>query len=262
VNNPALLDSLIRYSNVTVNCVGRSDHPADWDELKSHPDYDLWLIVRGSIGMERYGSCGRVSPGDVVVHQPGLEYRANALDGPVAFRFCHFGFSLGANPRVLGRFRLPWLIPAGAVRKETQGLIRAMDDFHGLSLMAQTGGVMVLLARILEYETLPTADSDLEAIAPVLRYVQDNLDRSLTVDELAEVARMSPSRFFEHFRGVIGLSPAKYVKALKMRLAAELLMEKRHSIKEIAFRLGYPDQFVFSKTFKKWHHVPPSRFGE
>jgi AraC-like DNA-binding protein len=45
-----------------------------------------------------------------------------------------------------------------------------------------------------------------------------------------------------------------------MNRARDYLYEKNYTIQQIAGFLGYPDPFTFSKAFKKFYNVPPSKF--
>ena len=66
--------------------------------------------------------------------------------------------------------------------------------------------------------------------------------------------------FIEYFKRTLGISPGQYIKSLKMNLARDYIYEKKYSVKEIAYMLGYTDQYTFSKAFKKQFNTPPSRF--
>ena len=59
----------------------------------------------------------------------------------------------------------------------------------------------------------------------------------------------------------MGVSPMKYIIYLRMQKAVELLKRKTFSISQIAYALGYKNQFYFSKEFKKYFGLPPSKYG-
>ena len=56
------------------------------------------------------------------------------------------------------------------------------------------------------------------------------------------------------------MSPIKYIIMLRMRRAVELLEKRTFSISQIAYALGYKNQFYFSKEFKRFFGVQPSKY--
>jgi transcriptional regulator GlxA family with amidase domain len=93
-----------------------------------------------------------------------------------------------------------------------------------------------------------------------IHYMAANLNRPLQVATLASLANVSPSHFFALFKQVTGCPPMDYFTRLRMRHAGELLGSTSASVKEVAAALGYDDPFYFSRVFKAFHHVPPSRY--
>ncbi len=102
-----------------------------------------------------------------------------------------------------------------------------------------------------------------ERLLPVLDHIRRNFTRQITTRELAERISLSPPQLFNLFREAMGMSPGKYVQMQRMRRAQELLlMESDMRICEIAEKSGYPDQFHFSRLFKKSFGVSPELFRQ
>lgn len=59
----------------------------------------------------------------------------------------------------------------------------------------------------------------------------------------------------------MGVSPMKYIIYLRMQKAVELLKRKTFSISQIAYALGYKNQFYFSKEFKNTLDIPHLNMG-
>lgn len=93
----------------------------------------------------------------------------------------------------------------------------------------------------------PSADRIQRAIA----YIRDNLDRDLTVADLAEVACLSPFQFSRMFKQVTGSTPHAFVSAARLETAKRLLGERTLSLAEIAHRSGFSGQAAFSTAFKR-----------
>lgn len=86
-------------------------------------------------------------------------------------------------------------------------------------------------------------------IDETLLFLQRNIHRSLTLNEMAEHAKMSKSHFSRLFKKQTGYSPIDYFIRLKMQHAC-MLLSTRISIREIALQLGYEDPYYFSHSFK------------
>lgn len=93
-----------------------------------------------------------------------------------------------------------------------------------------------------------------------IAYMVQHLDQPLQVATLAAQARVSSSHFFALFKRRIGSAPMDYFTRLRMQRACRLLEDTGFSIKEISSKLGYDDQFYFSRVFKSINGVAPSAY--
>jgi AraC family transcriptional regulator len=94
----------------------------------------------------------------------------------------------------------------------------------------------------------------------VRKYIQDNLDQPLSLDEIAKVALLSPNYFSSIFQQSIGMTPHKYVLQQRVEYAKELLMYSKLSLVEIAHKCGFPGQSQFTTIFRKHMEVTPGQY--
>ena len=99
-----------------------------------------------------------------------------------------------------------------------------------------------------------------ERLVPVFDYINDNLGASISVKDLAKVAHMSLSRFFPYFKSQMQQSPMDYVKKTRINRACRLLVTTELSISGIAERVGFSNQFHFSRVFKEICGETPSDY--
>lgn len=91
-------------------------------------------------------------------------------------------------------------------------------------------------------------------------YMQQHIDRMLSVRELAKYVDLSESHFSMVFRNKTGSSPMDYFISLKMQEAIRLLTNQSLKIKEVAFQLGYGDPYYFTRIFTKQIGSSPGSF--
>ncbi len=104
-----------------------------------------------------------------------------------------------------------------------------------------------------------TSDKDKE-FADKLQAVMDQQlgNAQFTIDEFASVMGLGRTVFYRKVRGVTGYSPNEYIRIIRMKKAAELLLENRYTVAEVSYKVGINDPFYFSKCFKQQFGVAPS----
>ena len=97
-----------------------------------------------------------------------------------------------------------------------------------------------------------------ERLTSAIRYMKNNLDKNITIEELASVSYMQPTYFIRRFKKCYNSSPMAYFKTLKINKAMELLLTTDDEIESIAKTLGIEDASYFSRWFKKSCAVSPA----
>ena len=131
------------------------------------------------------------------------------------------------------------------------------EELHRLLQRLET----TLLAR--EQQMVSRRVSDAAALAESVRiYLQENYDKTVDFSALADSLAVSAPYLSKVFHEQAGTSPSKYLTDIRMREARKLLMDTGLTVQEIAARVGYPDPFHFSRSFKKTVGVSPAQFRE
>jgi AraC family transcriptional regulator len=94
----------------------------------------------------------------------------------------------------------------------------------------------------------------------VLEYVEEHLGTSLSLEQLATVARVSAYHFARQFKTATGLPPHQYVITRRVERAKELLQACDRSLAEIAMNVGFSDQSQFCHHFKRLIGITPGQF--
>ncbi len=110
--------------------------------------------------------------------------------------------------------------------------------------------------------TVLSRSSQDKAFAERLQQItEENMaNPQLSVDDLASHMNMGRTIFYRKVKGVIGYSPNEYLRIMRLKKGAELLITTSDSIAEISYQIGFNDPFYFSKCFKQQFGVTPSAY--
>ena len=98
-----------------------------------------------------------------------------------------------------------------------------------------------------------------QRLQKVIRYIELNLQLTLTTDELAKEACYSSFHFHRLFKACTGETVYGFRKRLVLEQAAKKLMHNSHSITDIALQAGYDNQSSFNKAFRQQYGVTPGQ---
>ncbi len=115
-------------------------------------------------------------------------------------------------------------------------------------------------AQFVEAPVPPQRRSGADDLAQVCDWVVAHLADPLQVDDLAARAHMSPRTFARRFREVTGETPARWVLAQRVGLAAQLL-EQGHGVEEVARRSGFGSAATLRTQFGRWRGTSPSAYA-
>lgn len=108
-----------------------------------------------------------------------------------------------------------------------------------------------------QFSTLLELEPKSDRIQTVLTYAKRNLRKTLSVEELAKVAHLSPRQFSRLFRTETGRSPAKAIEGLRAEEARIMIESGEHSIDEVAEHTGFGDRDRMRRAFRRAFGQPP-----
>lgn len=101
-------------------------------------------------------------------------------------------------------------------------------------------------------------EDNIQKIKQVKQYIQQNLDRELHREEIAEQVFLNASYLSRLFSKYTGMSLKEYITFEKMKLAHTLITTTNLSISIIALKVGYTNFSYFSQLYKQQYGVTPS----
>lgn len=106
---------------------------------------------------------------------------------------------------------------------------------------------------------LAEPESHAARVAKALHLMHENIARTLRVEELAEVARMSLSSFHQHFKAMTSMTPLQFQKQLRLLEARRLMVTEDANVTEAAYQVGYESASQFSREYSRMFGVAPKR---
>jgi len=99
-----------------------------------------------------------------------------------------------------------------------------------------------------------------EEIQRAVRYMNQNLNKKITIGDLAEHVFLSHSGLIWKFKRELNTSPSNYLYLLRMRNAKRFLLSSPYSITEISEKCGYQSPYYFTNAFRKYSGMSPTAF--
>ena len=117
--------------------------------------------------------------------------------------------------------------------------------------------LQLILSEIYFREKIDESTMQDRHVTMVIRFMYQNLEKNLSLQQIADEVKLSKSYLNTIFKAQTGRAPVEFFIHLKMKEACKLLKSTDLYIYEICARLGYEDQYYFSRIFKKAVGMPP-----
>jgi AraC-like DNA-binding protein len=97
---------------------------------------------------------------------------------------------------------------------------------------------------------------------PALAYIRDHYQQPISNRQLADVSKMSLRAFERQFLAGFHLTPQKYLRKLRLRIASRALIYTDQSLSEVALSCGFADQSHFTREFRRQFDRTPRDYRE
>ena len=139
-------------------------------------------------------------------------------------------------------------------------LEKAVDELYRASDLSQAMDILGDGIRRLEEVFTVNPQMMHREIETVKQYIYANYDKELSVDMLAEQVFMAPSYLSHIFKKETGQNLSKFIKALRMEKAREMLTDSHKKIVNISCDVGYPNVSYFCQSFREYFGVSPQKY--
>ncbi len=110
-----------------------------------------------------------------------------------------------------------------------------------------------------EVVRLTLANSHPQRVIRAIHSLRDRFAEAVRIEELASVARMSPSAFHRQFKAITSMTPLQYQKQLRLLEARRLLIAEAANVETAAFQVGYESPSQFSREYSRMFGLSPRR---
>lgn len=236
------------------------------------PDHELVLITAGCGQVRVDGKEHDIHPGHLLYFWPGVQHTLkNDPIRPMSFQVIHFSFAQvnynNSHWQIsLEEAQLP--VPAVQLSPNHKLLGNQFKEIShhwaqppvGNSLICR-GLFLQLLHQIISSQPAgPGTQQAMTAVQATLDVIHAQYAGSLLVRDLAEMAGLSSDYYTRLFRQMTGMTPQKYISYYRISVAKDLLVDPENKISTIAGKVGYEDEFFFSRMFKKQVGISPTAF--
>lgn len=215
-------------------------------------------------------------PGQLIIMKPNTRHGITKTMHDMSFISIHIKAEYLDRliREIIGSSNTPFLCEQCLLHSEVQNVIAALisemrDNRVGRSLLIQnlTENLCIQLIRhyhISQLEEISLFEKPLnegqQRFQNVIEYMQENLEDKLTIEKLAELARMNRFHFIRAFKAAFGQSPYDFLTDLRITQAKRLLVHTRLSANEIGEQCGFFSASRFSAAFRQNTGATPSAY--
>ena len=280
---PVAYEELVMQSRF-VNAHREISKACDTVQLHSHSFAELLFCMSGDLeyllGTQRYS----VREGDWLIIPPGVSHRP--LNTTMRPQNYYDRIVIWISGRYVSGCRKLWpdvdwtpFLPAGeggtgaghCLHADAQPDLQIRELFERIctefeqslpdwepAVCGMTLSLMILLARVISRQHVPES-SRTDLLDQIIEYVEENLNRRITLEGTARQFLISESTLSKTFRTRLNTSFYQFVKQRRL-IAAKELLAQTDALSEIPEQVGFSDYSSFYRAFKKEYEMTPSQY--
>jgi YesN/AraC family two-component response regulator len=233
-------------------------------EINKHEQTEIIFILEGQGEFTINQQKVTANRGNLILINSSVEHKAVAIDD------CFKGFVLTFTNLQLSNLPEGFIIapnqsPIINVQNHHITVNKYIEDIYQEFQENALGSeeiisslLVTLIIKIIRF--LNTTNKTTTLSEKVINYITENYNRDISLNELASVVFISPYHLAHTFKDEVGVSPIQYLINHRIDEAKNMLIHTDLTIREIAFRVGYPNSNYFTLLFKKLTGYSPGKF--
>ena len=149
---------------------------------------------------------------------------------------------------------------------ELLAVAQSKVEFDRQAAQAYLSRATTLLLANMERDGVPKPESVLRGGLPrwqvnrLVAYIEENLDRPITSEDLAALTGISAGHFFRTFKATFGQAPFAYIASRRIERAQQMMLTTDHPLCQIALDCGLCDQSHLTRLFRRHVGTTPSEW--
>jgi len=248
---------------------GREECAANYQITRSgFSCYAIEYIASGRWELTTAEGTQELNRGSVFAYGPDTSYSMKPLDQHHLIKFFVDFKGIGSKEKIMAA-QINFAEPIQLLNTRWVHDIfdQILDLAHSQRPFAKTAGTLLtelMIMRIKE-DQLNVSGGKTHSHVTYMRcrrYILRNFARITRMDEVAQECHIDAPYLSRLFKRYSGESPYHFLTRLKMTHAADLLLSRDLTVKDVAGQLNYADPYHFSRVFKSHHGLSPKHFVE
>lgn len=256
-----------------------ANHPRYQMPYHWHPEYEIIRILQGTFQLTIDGQSIIAAKDDTIFIQGGTLHGGipeNCIYECIVFdmrlllsnnQICNRQIQLLIRHETTINLKLPE--EPNSIKEVIQRMFTAMEEKKpGYEFFTQ-GELYLMFGIICEAKLYsintaqPVASSiHINRFKDVLNYIEEHYTESISLENMAQIAGLSPRYFCRFFRKMTQCTPTEYLNYYRIECACEQLAESPISITDVALGCGFNDISYFIKAFHKAKGITPKQYKE
>lgn len=258
-------------------------HPRFYMPYHWHMEYEIDLVVRGSVTLTLNESQVHAEAGDIIFIRDGVVHGGHPETTDTIYDCIVFDMKkmLAGSHTFQDRIEdvlkhvtlINKYLPASTpdIPRLIQHLFRSMKEEHTGYELVVTGLLYTFLGFIFqqglyhEAASLPLREHRRKRITQLkqtFQLIDSQYQQPLTLTDLAQAANLSPNYFCRFFQKITHHSPIDYLNRYRIEMACLKLTHTNDSITEIAFSCGFNDVSYFIRLFRRYKETSPRKYKQ
>ncbi|RMG20600.1 MAG: AraC family transcriptional regulator [Bacteroidetes bacterium] len=280
-----VLKNTAGISNARLNIV-RKEVPCLDASWHYHAQYELIYLPQSS-GIRFVGdNVSQFEPGDLVLIGPYLPHlwrndiAASTAENPpkintiiIKFTDDFIGTNTFAYPEFAGIQQLLEQSKFGisfgkCTRKKLHQLLCNIVNFSAAEQSIRLLGLLHQLSKSNDQQQLSTTDmrqyasEHSQRIDAVIKFISDNYANYISLEDVAEVACLTPNSFCRFFKKMTNKSFVRFLNEVRIRNASRLLVQQNLQVSDICYMVGYQSITNFNRQFKQIMGMTPISYRQ
>lgn len=247
------------------------DEGASFAELEAHHYYEMAIQIHKQSSLQIGDACYALHENQFCIIPRGVQHRlqtvacdgdyANMLWVSITGEVVRTGYSIYSDAGWSKLYGADLYVPGNFIMGEICDEQAAGRPGSAAAIASYIKAFLSVLLQKMSFDGESAGHSWTNNIVSELQeYIRGHLHDPLPLQQLSGHVSLSPSYLCKLFKQVTGETITNYIHDLKIAKATEYLADPSLSLSEIAERLGFYDQFHFSKVFKVYTNTSPSKY--